>query len=365
MNLADRIDSLSVERRALQVAGVGALAAVALASSDPGHFSLAWRFTVFAALSPAVGCLLFVLIHRMTGGNWAVGLRPFLRAGVALLPWIWLLALPVLFFPDAPGRAALPEGRSGGWGYASPAMIAVRAVAFAGVFFALSWAVGGDVGRDDEPRRNRRPWAGPAGMLVLVFMLTLLADDWIASLEPGWHSTGFALVWMTGQALAGLSLSLLGALASGARPEDVAANEPHRGIDWGNLLMAALLSWCYVGFAQFLIIWAENLPAEISWFAARQRGPWFWVPPVLAVFGFLVPFLLLLSRRFKATRRGLAAVAVTLLLSQGAYTAWLILPAAGPLSVAGWLLVLALFVAGAGVFVNRFCRAARRGRVSE
>ena len=77
-----------------------------------------------------------------------------------------------------------------------------------------------------------------------------------------------------------------------------------------------------------------------------------------------MPFLLLLSRRFKATRRGLAAVAVTLLLSQGAYTAWLILPAAGPLPVAGWLLVLALFVAGAGVFVNRFCRAARRGRVS-
>jgi hypothetical protein len=364
MNLAERNDSLRVERRALQVAGVAALAAVALAWNDPGNFSLAWRFVVFATLSPAVGCLLFALIHRMTGGGWAVGLRPFLQAGVALLPWIWLLALPVLFFPDAPGRAAMARAPGGGWGYAGAAMIAVRALVFAGVFFALSRAVGGDVGRDDEPMRNRRPWVGPVGMLVLVFMLTLLGDDWIASLEPDWHSTGFALVWMTGQALAGLSLSLLGALASGARPEEAAADEPHRGIDWGNLLMAALLSWCYVGFAQFLIIWAENLPVEISWFADRLRGPWFWVPPALAIFGFLAPFLLLLSRRFKATRRGLAAVAFTLLLSQWAYTAWLILPAAGPLPAVGWLLVLALFIAGAGIFINRFCRAARRGRAA-
>jgi hypothetical protein len=199
-------------------------------------------------------------------------------------------------------------------------------------------------------------------LLVLVFTLTLLADDWIASVDPGWHSTGFSFVWMTGQAVSGLSLSLLGGLAAGAQPiANGSAGRP-LGIDWGNLLMATLLSWCYVAFAQFLIIWAGNLPAEISWFKHRQDGLWLWVPAVLAVSGFVLPFLLLLSRRYKAHAGGLAVVAVMLLLSQGLYTAWLILPAARSFSPPGWLLVLALLVTGTGAGLNRFAAMARKLR---
>jgi hypothetical protein len=167
---------------------------------------------------------------------------------------------------------------------------------------------------------------------------------------------------MTGQAVSGLSLSLLGGLAAGAQPiANGSAGRP-LGIDWGNLLMATLLSWCYVAFAQFLIIWAGNLPAETSWFLHRATVPWRWLPAFVAVVGFLLPFLLLLSRRYKANAAGLALVAVMLLLSQGLYTAWLILPAAGRFSPAGWLLVLALLVTGAGVGLNRFAAMARKLR---
>ena len=57
---------------------------------------------------------------------------------------------------------------------------------------------------------------------------------------------------------------------------------------------------------------------------------------------------------------GLAAVAVMLLLGQGLYTAWLILPVAGRFSPAGWGLVLALLLAGAAVGLNRFAVTARK-----
>ena len=364
MNTADEPVLRRFKRLAGATAVVAGVVSLALAWLDPGDFSLAYRFVVFVCLAPAVGCLIFTLIHRLTGGEWAGGLRPFLLAGISLLPWIWLCALPILFLPSALSRPALRVASSA-HGYESLPMLAVRALIYAAIFFGLCWAESQDAGHDSSPTQNRRPWVGPVGLVVLVFTLTLLADDWIASLEPGWHSTGFALVWMTGQAVAGLSLALLGGLANGAQPGVTGTAGSPLGIDWGNLLLAALLSWCYVAFAQFLIIWAGNLPAEISWFAHRADGPWFWVPPFLAVFSFVLPFGLLLSRRFKARVGALAAVAGVLLCSQMIYTAWLILPAAGHLSPGGWLLVLALLLAGGAVFIERYGAAARRlGRPS-
>lgn len=361
MNLTNESTARRWERRTGWTAALAGLAALGLIWGDPGDFSIAYRFVVFVLLAPSIGCLIFILIHRLTGGQWAVGLRPFLRAGVALLPWIWLFALPIPFLPLALSRHG-PRLAAAAQGYESLPMFAVRSLVYAAIFFGLSRAVLHDAGRDDLPVPKPRPWVGPVGLLVLVFSLTLLGDDWIASLDPGWHSTGFSFVWMTGQAVAGLALALLGGLASGAQPVATGSAGRPLGIDWGNLLMATLLSWCYVAFAQFLIIWAGNLPAEISWFKHRADGLWFWVPTIVAVFGVLLPFLLLLSRRYKATRGGLAVVAVVVLLSQGLYTAWLILPAAGRLSAAGWGLVLALLVTGTGAGLNRYGALARRLR---
>jgi hypothetical protein len=361
MNLSDDHCSHRIERFARGTAVVAGLVALRLLWIVPGDFSLVYRFVVFALLAPALGCLIFTLIHRATGGQWAVGLRPFLLAGVSLVPWIWLLVLPIPLFPDSLSRRE-PALASAAHGYESLPMVMGRAVVYAAIFFALSWAVSGDAGRDDQPTLNRRPWVGPVGLLVLVFTLTLLADDWIASVDPGWHSTGFAFVWMTGQGVAGMSLALLGGLGSGAQPITVGGAGRSLGIDWGNLLMATLLAWSYVAFAQYLIIWAGNLPAEISWFRHRSEGAWFWVPPILVVFGLLVPFLLLLSRRFKSGTWGLAVVAIMLLLSQGLYTGWLILPAAGKMAPSGWAFVLTLLVAGVAVFIDRYCAAARKLR---
>ena len=90
-----------VERAALIVAVLALIIAVVLAVRAPHDVVPAWRLALFICLQPALGSLVFILIYRLTGGQWMEGLAPFLLAGARMLPWIWVLILPLLWFPMA------------------------------------------------------------------------------------------------------------------------------------------------------------------------------------------------------------------------------------------------------------------------
>ncbi len=295
------------------LAGVGLatlLVAVLLGVLRPTVIQPAYRFGVFAALAPAIGAMIFLLVHRCTGGAWGEPLRPFLATGASLAPWAWLLIVPLLFFTH---RSTAPV-----WAYDGIASVVVRAVIYGAVLVGVALAL----------TRSLAAWVGPAGILLLLFSMHLLSDDWLVTLEPDWHSTAFALAWLLGQSVAGLSCAVLVALALGVSP-DAPAGVPKNplGIDWGNLLLTATLLWTYVTFAEFLIIWGGNVPRETSWFLRRTEGGWFIVPVLLALLNFAIPLGLLLVRTRKRSPRSLAITAGLLLLGQLIYVAWLIIPA--------------------------------------
>lgn len=349
-----------LERLALAVGVLGLLVTAILGWLAPHALVPAYRLAAFACLAPALGSLLFQLILRMTGGQWGPALQPFLVAGSRLLPWVWLLALPLLFFP-AP---VAPETSAPRDLYAHHAFVVARAFAYLVLFLALVFGL-------TRVRRARRAgdhaslrWIAPAGLITLVFSLHLLVDDWLVALDPGWHSTAFPAVWMTGQALAGLALAVVAAVLAGAEPPQPGAAGRPLGLDWGNLLLASTMFFAYVAFAQFLIIWSGNLPRETSWYRQRSHGLWLAVIIVLAVVHFALPFAALLSRRLKRSRTGLGGVALLLFLAQLTYLAWLILP---PFESHGWqslTLAVALPVAALALFLNRYLAFARRMEVA-
>jgi hypothetical protein len=351
---------LRLERVTVVAATFGLVIAVFLGWHMPDAIAAAYRFAAFACLAPAIGSLMFVLILEMTGGQWGAPLRPFLEAGTNLLPWVWLLTLPLLLLPHAglPGTAGTQSPPRDL--YASRAMLVARSLAYAAIFFGIGratvWARRRrQMGDEISPR-----WVGPVGMLLLVFMLHLLAEDWLASLEPGWHSTGFALVWMTGQAVAGFSIAVFCFVVGGRDPADCGQARRPLGIDFGNLLLTAMLVWCYVAFAQLLIIWSGNLPSEISWYLRRSHGGWAVMIVALGIFDFALPFLFLLSRRLKTSPAGLAATSIGLLGAQVSYAAWVILPAFGSASLLSAGLAGAMLVAAGGFFLWRYVAVARR-----
>jgi len=96
--------------------------------------------------------------------------------------------------------------------------------------------------------------------------------------------------------------------------------------------------WTYVAFAQYLIIWAGNLPEETSWFLRRDHGIWAFVVPAVGLLRVLASLFHAAVPAVEERARTARMVASLLLASQLAYTAWVIVPIDGAMTLgaASW-----------------------------
>ncbi len=319
-------------RKLCGLLAVGAtIVAIVFGWFNPAAFFQAYLFAALACLQPALGCLLLTFIHRMTGGAWGRTLAPALAAGRRMVPWTLLFCVPFLFglkhlFPwatpdtlDEHARALLAKHAT----YFAPAAFLLRAVVYAVVLLGLVRLA--RLGR-------AAPWTGPVGMILYVVTVYLLSVDWVVSLEPGWSSTAFPVVFMASQALAALALCITATVLA-VPPDEMGTERPAVWKDLGNLLLGALMFWAYVAYSQFLIVWSGNLPREAAFYLHRNAGGWHGLLIALAVVQLFLPVLLLLSKFTKRRTRFFAALAGVVVLGQAVYVYWLVLPTFRPAGI--------------------------------
>ena len=58
--------------------------------------------------------------------------------------------------------------------------------------------------------------------------------------------------------------------------------------------------WSYASFCQFMLIWAGNLPEEITYYLKRKEAGWEYLTWSLVVVHWFIPFVLFLGRRPRA-----------------------------------------------------------------
>jgi hypothetical protein len=98
----------------------------------------------------------------------------------------------------------------------------------------------------------------------------------------------------------------------------------------GKLLLVFVVFWAYIAFCQYFLIWIADIPEEVRWFYVRSRGAWGAAGILLIAGHFVIPFMLLLSRRFKRSSRALASLGVLLLVMHYLDLYWVIMPALHP-----------------------------------
>jgi hypothetical protein len=276
-----------------------------------GYLAL-WWFVTGALL----GALANVWLHQLTGGAWGDTIRlPLLRAA-RWLPLACLLFLPVLagmhwLYPWAGDQPLEPDTPFRRWWF-TPALFIVRSVAYLALWSGLAWI----------ETRARRASSGRAAVCLLVYgvSVSLAATDWIMSLQPAWYSSVFGWLAAAGQMLTGLALAVLLIDREAAR---------ERLPDLGNLLMMYVLTWAYLAYVQFLVIWAADLPREIAWYLRRDTPGWHAVAWGLLALHGAGPVVILLSRRAKRGPRLMGILAAVLLAAHVLDCWWLVLPSIG------------------------------------
>jgi hypothetical protein len=287
-------------------------------------------------LGLTLGCLALGMVHQLSGGAWGVVIRRPIGAAARVLPVMTALFLPIvlgmghLYHWTHEDVVAADELLQHKQLYLNTPFFLVRAAAYFFVWNVVSHllnAWGREQDRTGDPRLARKMQLLSGGGLVAYgITITFAAFDWLMSIEPHWFSTIYGVLIIGGQGLSAMAFLILVAVWLSRRPpldRIVVSSHLH---DLGNLMLAFVMLWAYFSFSQYLIIWAGNLPHEITWYLHRVQTSWRFVGLGLIVFHFAVPFVLLLSRAVKRTAEGIVKVALVVLCVRVVDLWWLIAP---------------------------------------
>lgn len=295
----------------------------------------------------AAGCVAAALIFQMVRAGWAPPLRRIAEANLAFFPPALLLLMLTWFgredlFAWARGKLhGLEWWMSPGFVYARFAVLFLILSALMGRFVFLSLRA--DIGLIRERKPDSPLWKGrlhhfltrnwrgskgetpllqdrmsklaPVAAVAYVIVFSLFAFEMIKGMVPEWPSTLFGAhifignIYMAWAVLAVLAVYLA---------RNFSAYDKVLGTqqlwDLGKLCLGFSMVWADFVFCQFLIQWYGNIPIETEWMGLRTRlEPWKWVAWAVLSLGFVIPFVLLLSRDLKKTPWALTVTCLLIL----------------------------------------------------
>ncbi len=331
----------TIQQRSLIVGVVFAVIAALGAWLRPEEFFRAYLLAFMAWLGVTLGSMAILMLRHLTKGAWGMVIRRILGAAMRCVPLMVALFIPLLFgirrlyiwarpldaIADKHLREHLEEITRT---YLTVNGFIIRAAIYFAIWWALSFFLTKWSAEQDHPpmRDNSarfKALSGP-GLILYGFTITFAAIDWIMSIDPSWISTIFGLSFLIGQVLSALCFAVVVERILFRYKPMSELLKPDQVHDHGNFMLAFIMVWAYFAFSQWLIIWAGNLPEEITWYMRRLHGGWGYVGLFLVLFHFAVPFVMLISRPFKRDITRLVWLAAWLLLMRYVDLFWIIEP---------------------------------------
>jgi len=331
----------TIGQRSLIVGVVFGIISTILAFTRPDEFYRAYLLGFMCWLGVALGSMAIIMIRHLTGGGWGVVIRRLQGAAMRTLPLLAFLFIPVILGMHRLYIWAQPLDQVADKHlhehlqditktYLTTNGFIIRAIFYFAIWNLLSfllskWSKEGDSPSARDNTQRFKAVAGP-GLILYGFTISFAAIDWVMSLDPSWISTIFGLIILIGEVLSAMCFAVVvERILFNYKPMSEML-KPDFVHDHGKWMLAFTMVWAYFSFSQWLIIWAGNLPSEITFYLKRLNGGWGWIALILPVFHFAVPFAILLSRPLKRDIRKLVWVAIWLILMRYVDLFWIIEP---------------------------------------
>ena len=275
----------------------------------------------------ALGGLAFSVIFTITNAKWGRPIKRLAEALSAFIP-IGALLLCLLFFGADHFFEWMDHDKvihtKAGW-LNFPFFI-IRNVVVLGIFVAggsyyLKTVIRPDIGlagrlsgfgnafserlvknygaqaQEEAVAEKRAKTIAPLLAVLFFVLCTLLAFDWMMSIDQEWFSTMFGAQYTVSNII-GAAAALL--IIAGIARKDFKLDEYitiERYHDLAKITFAVCALWTYLVFSQILVIWYGDLPEETPYLIMRMQSlEWGWMFWVLFFLMFLIPFFGLMSR---------------------------------------------------------------------
>ena len=307
------------------------------------HSYLANFFYIF---SFALGALFFILIQFLTRAGWSSSIRRLAEILMVMIPYLAVLFVPIIIMLFW-GSSALY-----GWNasakdmensvvatkatfYLTKEFFTIRTIVYftfwiltANWFFRLSRQQ--DESGDTELSSIRQKWSGP---LIMIFALAMSfsAFDWLMSIDADWYSTIFGVYVFAGSQMGFFAMLIVISMLlqnAGKVQKLVTVEHFH---DMGKFTFGFVMFWSYIAFSQLVLIWYANIPEETYWYRVRLENNWTTFSYGLIPIHFVIPFLFLMSRHIRRSRKLLAIGAGWVLFAHWYDITFLVMPNAGSL----------------------------------
>ena len=259
----------------------------------------------------SLGALVFYAIQHAAQAGWSVvlfrvmeGITAYLPVGGILLFVFFVLSgfhvihLFVWMDPEVVAHDELIQNKSG---YLNVPFFLGRAA-----FYILGWVLYRQYARKltllqdnaSDLSNYKKLFKSSAAFLVFYLVTeSMMAWDWIMSLDPHWFSTLFGWYVFASMIVSAITTIALVSIYLKGKGYLEFVNDSHLH-DLAKYMFGFSIFWTYLWFSQFMLIWYANIPEEVTYFVSRFNE---YKLPFLGMLAlnFIFPILVLMNSDYK------------------------------------------------------------------
>jgi len=188
-------------------------------------------------------------------------------------------------------------------------------------------------------------------LISFLILFTVFVWDWMMGIVPGWYQSLYAIYQIAGFLSGGLSVIVLMYYFSLKKESTQSKDMANLSYQTGRYLTTMISFWFYLWISQLIITWYAAIPVETSFYRYNDQHTGLVLFMLNPVLNFALPFIFLISKKFKEEYKNLVIVSIVILVGRWLDYSISIIPAVSGSSNCYEFTEAGFLVINAGLFI--------------